>query len=140
MMGAPRSWDDDALHLLYVEAGMTAGEVAEVVGVPYVSLIKHLRALGWTRPRGVFERAPKVDDPVLVANIAQRYVEADMTMEEIEAELGLGRHGISGVLKRAGIPIRTPAHCGGVRNQTGAKNPAWKGGPGVRPSDQRRKR
>lgn len=134
----PWEWNEVDLRYLYLELGWTAKAISEEWSIPYVTLNRKLRRMGINRGRGKFERGVRVDDPVLVANVAQRYVEADMTMAEIEADIGLGRHAVSGVLKRAGVPIRTPANCGGVRRQDGEHNNNWQGGPGVRPCDARR--
>ena len=67
---------------------------------------------------------------MLVSNVAQRYVEAGMTVVEIAAELGLGRKKVANILARACVPRRKAAG----RDQSGSHNNNWKGGPGVRPS------
>ena len=139
-MGSAWDWNEDDIRYLYLECGWTAKAIAEEWGVPYISLNRKIRAMGIGRGQGNYERGPVVDDPVLVANVAQRYVEAGMTVVEIADELSLGRKKVANVLSRSDVARRLPAHLGGARDQSGSHNNNWRGGPGVRPCDAKKTR
>ena len=136
-MGSAWDWNEDDLRYLVTDEYWTAKQVAEYFEIPYVTVNRKLRAMGINHGRGVYERAPHEDDPVLVSNVAQRYVEAGMTVAEIAADLGLGRKKVANILARACVPRRPAAHLGGARDQSGSHNNNWRGGPGVRPCDRR---